>query len=366
MAIILDATERAAGLTTQLLAYGQRGPIVPTTFSLSEELRRLETLMTRTLGPKVEIAVSCKDASWIHADRGQMGQVVMNLVFNARDAMPEGGRVSIVAEDVVVTERAVDRKDLAPGAWVALRVSDTGHGMSPEVQARMFEAFFTTRGDRPGTSGTGLGLSTVARIVKDAAGHIDVESAEGNGTTVTVWLPRVLEPVRRASPRPPGRATSPATSRVLVVEDEPSVRMLVGTVLMGAGYWVAVARDASEALAIVEKEAAFDLVVTDLLIAGHRRGGGFARRIAEQEQEHHHHLRACCSCPVTTTTRRRSVLYGPLLRKPFHADAALAARSRSGVPRHLSALWIPRRRLPVGWGPLMASTGDPKVAYRSA
>jgi CheY-like chemotaxis protein len=186
--------------------------------------------------------------------------------------------------DLTVPADAPRSSRPGPGAWVVLEVSDDGHGMPPEVQARIFEPFFTTRTDRPGTQGTGLGLSTVQRIVTEAGGEIAVSSAPGRGTTVTVFFRRVSSaPAKASMPEAPSRAEhAPNTRRVLVVEDEPSVRSLIANVLLGAHYLVAVARDGLDALRVVEAEnERFDLIVTDIVMPN-LSGVGLALRLSER------------------------------------------------------------------------------------
>ena len=248
---ILAASERAADLTAQLLAYGRRSSIRPRTLALSNEVATLQRLLARTLGPNVEMEHSLIAKGSVFADAGQLGQVVMNLVLNARDAITEGGRIRLSTRDIDADGDGTER-----AARVALVVSDTGHGMTPEVQAKMFEPFFTTRTERPGTQGTGLGLATLQQIVADARGRIDVKSTPGEGTTVTVSFPRVEDkPAEVDEPRPCGRqVAAPNSQRVLVVDDDPPVRSLIATVLLGAHYRVAVARDAHEALRVIDDE----------------------------------------------------------------------------------------------------------------
>jgi len=311
---ILAASKRAAGLTTQLLAYGRRSSVQPRTLSLSNEVATLQRLLARTLGADVQLEQSLLATGSVFADPGQLSQVVMNLVLNARDAIAEGGRVRLCTRD-------------EGGSWVALEVSDSGHGMTPEVRARMFEPFFTTRGDRTGTQGTGLGLATLHRIVTDAGGRIDVQSAPGQGTTVTVLLPRVPDgPPELEAPRPPGRAAAPPNSvRILVVDDDPPVRTLLGSVLLAAQYWVAVARDAAEALRFVEEaRVPFDLLVTDLQMPG---VGG--RALAEQLRERGSGMSVLFVSGYSPHMGVELSAYGELLAKPFSPTELLAAVSRA-------------------------------------
>jgi CheY-like chemotaxis protein len=242
-------------------------------------------------------------------------------VLNARDALPDGGRIQVSTQDVA--------KGTLPGSgeWVALVVSDTGHGMSPEVQARMFEPFFTTRAERPGTQGTGLGLATVQRIVAEVGGRIDVRSASGEGTTVTVFFPRVAS-VQRELERAQahlGPAAAPNSQRILVVEDEPSVRSLIGNVLLGAHYWVMVARNGEEALRFIDAEREpFDLIVSDLMMPS-VGGVSLAKRLRERASP----SRMLFVSGYSNHTPAELLPYGQLLPKPFTPSQLLAAVSRA-------------------------------------
>jgi CheY-like chemotaxis protein len=237
----------------------------------------------------------------------------MNLVLNARDAIGEGGRIRLSTRDV----------DMPDGPWVALSVTDDGHGMSPETQARIFEPFFTTRTDRPGTQGTGLGLSTVQRIVSDAGGRIGVESAPGRGTTVTVYLPRVA-PAGPKSPAPEPRARGghePNTRRVLVVEDETAVRTLIANVLLGAHYFVGVARDGEEALRLLESPAEpYHLIVADLVMP-HVGGVALVRRLRERGVR----INALFISGYSTHAAGELEALGRVLPKPFTPAQLLEA-----------------------------------------
>jgi CheY-like chemotaxis protein len=209
-----------------------------------------------------------------------------------------------------------------PGEWVAVVVSDTGHGMSREVQARMFEPFFTTRGDRPGTQGTGLGLATVQRIVAEVGGQIDVTSAPGEGTTVTIYFPRVakMPPVDETAAHERS-GPAPNSIRVLVVEDEPSVRSLVGNVLLGEHYRVMVARDGEEALRLIEAEREpFDLIVTDLAMP--KVGGA---TLAQRLRERGNAPRFLFISGYSDHTPMDLLPYGKLLSKPFTPAQLLIA-----------------------------------------
>ena len=334
---ILDASHRASSLTAQVLAHGRRETVTPRTFVLSEAVAELQRLLGRTIGSDVHVDHSLSAEGAIFADQGQVGQVVMNLILNARDAIPEGGRIALTTRDVVIEKTARHAGRPRSGAWVVLTISDDGHGMSPEVQARIFEPFFTTRTDRPGTQGTGLGLATVQRIVTEAGGFVEVESAPEKGTTVTVFFPRVPSAPARALAAEERRHLEPAPNsrRVLVVEDEPSVRSLVANVLLGAHYQVAVARDGEEALRLLETEReAFHLIVTDLVMPS-LGGLSLARRLHERGGR----SRMLFISGYSDHPPAELEAFGRLLRKPFTpAQLLAAARATLDEPTSSTAL----------------------------
>ncbi len=259
---ILSSAERAAALTKQLLMYARREPVRHTAVDLNAVVAQMHDLLVRTIGEHVRIEVrAAAELPPIHADGGQVEQVLMNLSVNSRDAMPDGGVLSI--ETAVVELRAGEAKPhpaLAPGLYVRLSVIDEGAGMSAEVVARAFDPFFSTK--RPG-EGTGLGLATVYGIVADTGGAVDVQSEEGVGTTVSAFFP--------ASPEAPAASPEPvdvvvgAGETVLVVEDQRAVREVTVAMLRRHGYRVRHAADAAEALRI-SADVDFDLLLTDIVM----------------------------------------------------------------------------------------------------
>jgi two-component system cell cycle sensor histidine kinase/response regulator CckA len=193
---IQGATERAAALTKQLLAFSRKQVLMPTVLDLNKLVTEMESMLTRVISKEIELTSRLgSNIGRVKVDRGQVDQVLLNLVVNARDAMPKGGKVTIETLDVVLGKR-VDGVDVTPGRYAALRVTDTGTGMDGETQTRLFEPFFTTK--EPG-KGTGLGLATVHGIVKQSGGHIAVTSALGRGTTFTIYLPTVADESRPAN-----------------------------------------------------------------------------------------------------------------------------------------------------------------------
>ncbi len=263
---IRRASERAATLTRQLLAFSRRQFLQPQVIDVNTLVGNLATMLRRLIGEHVQLELRLDpDAGRVSADPGQIEQVVMNLTVNARDAMPQGGRVVLETAAVVLDQAFVTaHPGSTAGAHVCLSIHDTGCGMGPEVLSHLFEPFFTTK--EPGR-GTGLGLSTVYGIVKQHRGYIGVTSEPGHGSTFGVYLPRVeAKPAaERAAPREPLRPGGRET--VLFVEDEVALRDLMHRVLTKGGYTVLVAGDGLEALALVEDHThPIDLVVTDVIM----------------------------------------------------------------------------------------------------
>jgi PAS domain S-box-containing protein len=258
------AAQRAAELTRQLLAFGRKTMLAPRVLDVNDLVRDLERLLGRLLGEDVTLTTRlAPELGAVKADPGQLQQVLLNLAVNARDAMPQGGTLTLRTADVELDERYARRHlEVQPGRYVLLEITDTGCGMSPEVQARVFEPFFTTK---EVGKGTGLGLAVVHGIIKQAGGHIEVESTAGQGTTFRVYLPRVEEPAA-PSPGPPAEAI---VRTVLLVEDEEVVRAYARTVLAQHGYAVLEASDGAEALRRAEEHAGpIDLLVTDVVMPG--------------------------------------------------------------------------------------------------
>jgi two-component system, cell cycle sensor histidine kinase and response regulator CckA len=265
---IVKAGDRAAGLTRQLLAFSRKSVLAPRTLDLNEVVTGLYPMLRRLINDNVEL-VTLPDptASIVKVDPGQIEQVLLNLVVNARDAMPGGGTVTIRCRTV---HPGVDAgpapAGMKPGPYVLLEVSDTGCGMDPVTQARIFEPFFTTK---ESGKGTGLGLATVYGIVEQSGGQIDVESQLGVGSTFRIFLPW-CEEGPRAVPRPEAAAAVPQGSEtILLVEDEPIVRKMVFEVLRRQGYSVLEALQGDDALRLCQApETSFDLLLTDVMVPG--------------------------------------------------------------------------------------------------
>ena len=273
------AAQRGATLTAQLLAFARKQPLAPVPIELSATLPGLVPLLRRTLGEHIDVRYVDSAGLWpALADPAQLESAVLNLALNARDAMPGGGRLTIeLANKVLDVEYARQHAEVNAGEYVMLAVSDTGHGMTPEVAARVFEPFYTTK---PEGKGTGLGLAMVFGFVKQSCGHVKIYSEPGEGTTVRIYLPRA------AGVAAPGqRSVSPVevprgSAMVLVVEDEPAVREIAVAILGDLGYRVIEAADAEEGLRVFGQHTSqVDLLLTDVVLPGKLRGRELAERV---------------------------------------------------------------------------------------
>ena len=317
---IRRASERAATLTRQLLAFSRRQFLQPQVIDVNMLVGNLATMLRRLIGEDVQLELRLDpNAGRVSADQGQLEQVVMNLTVNARDAMPQGGRVILETAPAVLDQAFVAaHPGSTAGAHVRLSIHDTGYGMGPEVLSHLFEPFFTTK--EPG-KGTGLGLSTVYGIVKQHRGYIDVQSEPSRGSTFEVYLPRVdAKPALvRAAPR--GRLTPGGRETVLFVEDEVALRDLMHRVLAKGGYTVLAAGDGLEALTLVEAHPGrIDLVVTDVVMP-RMSGPELATRLRAREPG----VRLLYVSGYTADQIRSQTDLGEdaLLAKPFTSDGLL-------------------------------------------
>ena len=263
------SSQRAAALTQRLLAFARRQNLETRRVDVRALIDSLEDMFGRTLGPGIALQVRQADNLWpARIDSAQLESALLNLVINARDAMPDGGQLTIeVANRQLDAAYAATQTELAPGDYVAVRVSDNGAGMPSSVTARVFEPFYTTK---PIGQGTGLGLSMVFGFVKQAGGHVRIHSEVGRGTTVTLYLPRDVSEADAVPAAPPPAPTGHAYrgAHILVVEDEPPVREVIVSVLADLGYSYAEAGDADAALALLDSEQGFDMMISDVGLPG--------------------------------------------------------------------------------------------------
>ena len=263
---IKSAGDRAASLTQQLLAFSRRQVLQPKVLDLNVIVAEFDRMLRRLVGEQIKVAVDCEPGLWqVRADPGEIGRAIMNLSLNSRDAMPDGGTLTIKTANFALTEADASEPALAPGRYVTLAVRDTGVGIDAEMQAHIFEPFFTTKETG---KGTGLGLATVLGIVEQSGGVIRCESRLGEGTTFTVFLPAVAETAHQGARPAAGLAKAPkGTGVILLVEDEDAVRKLARLVLEASGYTVLESRNGREGLALCEAhEGTIDLLVTDVVM----------------------------------------------------------------------------------------------------
>ncbi len=276
-----SAGERAASLINQLLMFSRKKVLEPKVVNLNETFSGIDMLLRRLVGEQFNLAViRAKNLGRVRVDPGQIEQVVMNLTVNARDAMPDGGELTIeTANRDIDDTNGSPAPSLPPGKYVTITVTDTGCGMDEKTRSRVFEPFYTTKA--PG-KGTGLGLSTVYGIVKQSQGHILLNSEVGKGTTFTVYLPRLEDTEMEADTFDRSRIElTGGTETLLLAEDEELVRDLVRTVLAARGYKVLTARDGKESLEIESRhEGTIHLLVTDMSMPN-MNGRELAQRLAE-------------------------------------------------------------------------------------
>jgi PAS domain S-box-containing protein len=265
--MILEAGNRGHELTRQLLAFSRKQVLQPRVLNLNAVVSELEGMLRPLIGEDIVLATVLEpDLAPLQADANQLEQVLMNLAVNARDAMPQGGRLSIQTANAELGPNDVSRYnyEVKPGAYVKLQVRDTGEGMDEKTLSHIFEPFFTTK---ESGKGTGLGLSTVYGIVKQSGGYIWAESQPGQGTTFTIYLPQAEEAGTSSEPSAVTASMRRGTETVLVVDDEEAVATTVGAILTKGGYTVLEARSAGDALLVSERhEGPIDLLLTDVVM----------------------------------------------------------------------------------------------------
>jgi len=271
------ASKRAAALTQRLLAFSRRQTLSPVATDVDRLTSGMGELITRSIGSQIRFEMVGTTDLWLaKVDPNQLENALLNLCINARDAMPDGGRLTVATGNRVLDAQAARERDLEPGEYVVLAVTDTGSGMPPDVVARAFDPFFTTK---PIGLGTGLGLSMVYGFARQSGGQARIDSAPGKGTTVSLYFPRhrgTVEPLAGIAPH----AVAPGTTNVgtvLVVDDEPTVRMLITDLLQEMGYVSIEAGDAATAMRVLASQNRIDLLVTDVGLPGGLDG----RQLAE-------------------------------------------------------------------------------------
>jgi PAS domain S-box-containing protein len=311
---IRAAAERAAALTRQLLTFARQGVASPEPVDVNDVVRGGAPMLERTLGEQVELLLDLAiEPLVVIADRHQLDEIVLTLATNGRDSMVDGGKLTIATEYLPRASEALDA-DLSAAGDVVLRVIDTGHGMESDVVARAFEPFFTTK---PRGQGAGLGLATVYGIVSQNGGKVTIDSTVSVGTTVTVVLRGADDAVRADATR--AEASRGGLERILLVEDEPSLRLGTARVLGERGYEVLVASDGLEALEIFDREeGAFDVLVTDVAMP-RMRGDELANQLAERTSHPPVIFMTGYDSPDTIP------LFGRLLTKPVAEDVLLRA-----------------------------------------
>jgi signal transduction histidine kinase len=281
---IRRAAQRATSLTHQLLAFGRRQVLQPRVLDLNEIVENMNRMLQRMIGEDIQFLTILSPGLWpVKVDPGQIEQVIMNLVVNARDAMPEGGRLTLETTNMNLDEEYARRHiSMKPGPYVMMAVTDTGCGMDAETQSHLFEPFFTTKEKG---KGTGLGLSTVYGIIKQSGGNIWAYSEAGRGSTFKVYLPRVTEAVKRYKPKEIAPVLAKGTETILLVEDEEAVRTMISRVLQGSGYRILEACQGKEAIEVCQKHpGVIHLMVTDVIMP-QMSGRELAERLAAVRPE---------------------------------------------------------------------------------
>jgi len=325
LAAAQGAVQRAAALTHRLLAFSRRQTLDPRPTDVNAMVAGMTDLIQRTVGPAVRLDTRADAELWSAlVDPSQLENALLNLCINARDAMPGGGTITIATTNRPIDLKAAAAQDLDPGEYLAVSVTDTGSGMSADVLSKVFEPFFTTK---PLGQGTGLGLSMIYGFAKQSGGQVRVHSAVDQGTTVTILLPRHHGAARaEEAPATPASPTQAAGETVLVVDDEPTVRMLVTDVLTDLGYTVVEAADSPGGLKLLQSDVPIDLLISDVGLPGGLNG----RQMAEAGRQTRPDLRVLfiTGYAETTVIGEDELPAGmAVLTKPFAVEA-LTARVR--------------------------------------
>jgi CheY-like chemotaxis protein len=320
------ATARAAALTHRLLAFARRQPLDPKPIEANKLIVSMEDMLQRTIGPGIKLETVLGIGVWpILCDPNQLENAILNLCINARDAMPNGGCLTIETSNGWVDGQNASGRDMQPGQYVVISITDTGTGMTPEVLARAIDPFFTTK---PIGQGTGLGLSMGYGFAKQSNGQLRLYSEVGQGTTVRLYLPRyrgAMTEEDELAPLPPAPRAE-ADETVLIVDDEPTVRMLVAEVLADLGYAAIEAADAASGLKVLQSDVRIDLLITDIGLPGGMNG----HQMADAGREKRPKLKVLfiTGYAENAVLNNASLLPGMhVLAKPFAIDQ-LASRIR--------------------------------------
>ncbi len=322
LAEVERAARRAEALTRQLLAFSRRQVLRPEAVSLASLVDGVSKMLRRLIGEDIDLRViACDELYDVLADRGQMEQVIVNLVINARDAMPDGGRVEVRTSNVDLDDARAAALQVSAGPYVELAIADTGHGMDAATRARVFEPFFSTK---PVGKGTGLGLAMVYGLVRQSGGAVTVESEPGEGATFRVFLPR-QEPAAISSAHPSSMPAQRGSEMLLVVEDESALRNAARRMLRSAGYEVVTAADAAEALRVFDANASkIKLVITDVVMPG-MNGKELASHIVARSPA----TRVLFTSGYTDETIAHHGVLGPnFLPKPYERNVLCSAVRR--------------------------------------
>ena len=325
----LDATQRGAELTTRLLAFSRQQSLEPEIIDINELLQGLRSLLHHTLGATVEMALEIVDDPWeTKIDPSQLETAVLNLAINARDAMPNGGELTISTDNVHLGNNEIpNAEDLIPGDYVLLKVADTGYGIPPGIMTKVVQPFFTTK---EVGKGSGLGLSMVYGFVKQSGGHVRIDSVEGRGTTIELYLPRADRDAAGVAGRRPRTGDDATivggTETILVVEDDTAVRQVATSLLTELGYRVIEADNGANALAILAQTEHVDLLFSDIIMPGGMNGVELARR-ARANDPNLRVLHTSGYAAETVTGEDGVASTAELLRKPYdHKELARKIR----------------------------------------
>ena len=323
------AASRAAALTHRLLAFARRQTLDPKPTNPNKLAVDMLDMVQRTVGPSIALETVLAPGLWpTLCDPNQLENAILNLCINARDAMPDGGLLTIETANLRLDDAAARQHDVEPGEYVTVSVTDTGSGMPPDVVERAFDPFFTTK---PTGQGTGLGLSMIYGFAKQSGGQAQIRSEVGRGTTVSIFLPRHLGEADEATPLPQPAVLprAEAEQTVLVVDDEPTVRMLVAEVLEELGYAAIEAADGTSGLKVLQSDVCIDLLITDVGLPGHLNG----RQIVDIARQTRPELKVLFITGYAETTVLGNGMLEPnthMLTKPFSMEA-LAGRIKAIV-----------------------------------